>query len=130
MKKEKALENILLKAWDKKTCYPVLQSKWKENRPEIGQCAVTALITQDFFGGSIVYNQTYDHFWNILPTGKSLDLTKSQFPKNIVLKPHNQVDRKVILTSEEAKKQKTSKRYKLLKARVTQILNNHDLLLK
>jgi len=48
----------------------------------MGQCAVTALIVQDYLGGEILRGTVGEesHYWNRLPTGEELDLTASQFP--------------------------------------------------
>jgi hypothetical protein len=122
MLSRKEIKEILKAAWDDKTCYPLLKNKWSKELPEIGQCAVTALLIQDLFGGTIVYNKTYDHFWNILPTGKPLDLTRTQFSHYSKLRVDTSIDRNEILYSLNAKRQRTYNRYLLLKKRVKNVL--------
>ena len=118
-------------AWDKMTCYPLVKNEWNKDKPEIGQCAVTSLVIQDFLGGYIVFNQTYDHFWNVLPSGSHLDLTRKQFENDPDLKIDAYVNRYDILFSASAKEQNTYNRYKLLKRRIHRLLSpNYDLLLK
>lgn len=55
--------------------------EWDATRPETGQCAVTALIVQDHHGGdllrAIVNGES--HYWNRLPDGTEVDLTRAQF---------------------------------------------------
>ena len=116
----KNLEKAMRKAWSKDTAYPLDQSRWIASTPEIGQCAVTALIIQDEFHGDIVYNARFDHFYNILPSGKIMDLTKGQFNKKVT-GPVVIVNRDEILNSANAKKFKTLQRYNLLKQRLDNI---------
>ena len=47
------LKQILIQSWNLETCSPRLREKWNEENPSIGQCAITALIVNDFFGGKI-----------------------------------------------------------------------------
>lgn len=70
------------KAWSKETCYEPQQNAWNENNPAMGQCYVTALIVNDYFGGEIVKAKSSNgisHYWNKIE-GKDIDLTRSQFP--------------------------------------------------
>lgn len=55
---------------------------WTPAQPSTGQCAVSALVIQDYLGGVLVratVNGT-SHYWNRLPDGEALDLTRDQFP--------------------------------------------------
>ena len=47
----------------------------------MGQCAVTALVVQDFLGGELIraFVCGESHYWNRLPDGSELDLTADQF---------------------------------------------------
>lgn len=63
---------------------------WTRENPAWGQCAVTALVTQDFFGGEILrasledvagYQYMRSHYWNRLPSGAQLDLSQRQFDR-------------------------------------------------
>ncbi|WP_431213838.1 YunG family protein [Puia sp. P3] len=122
------VKKALQQSWDKQTCYPADISKWSEHLPETGQCAVTALLINDLYGGKIVFNQRLDHYWNILPDGKEIDLTKKQFTKNI-RGEKIPVTRQEILHSTAARKFKTNTRYLLLKRRVESLIQNSQLLL-
>ena len=47
------LYNVLRKSWFKETAYPSSQVDWKESDPSYGQCAITAMLVHDMFGGTI-----------------------------------------------------------------------------
>jgi hypothetical protein len=73
----KAVKN----AWGKDTAYHKDAERWTNKNPSIGQCAVTALVINHFFGGKIISGVSSDgavHFWNRI-LGFKIDLTKSQF---------------------------------------------------
>jgi hypothetical protein len=118
MIKKTVIKQVFRKAWDRKTCFPQVKDQWNEDLPELGQCAVTALILQDKFGGEIVYNKKNNHFWNKLPSGEFLDLTRAQF-RNSKITVDLYVDRSEILESKEAKLYRTKVRYNLLKKKVS-----------
>ncbi len=110
----KKLENALRKSWSKKTCYEKVQENWKKEIPETGQCAVTALIINDYLGGEIVRSDTntgVSHFWNIVD-GVDVDLTKNQFDENIKFFNIKKVDRKDM----------ENERYFILKEKISKIL--------
>lgn len=54
---------------------------WTPENPAWGQCAVTALLVQDLLGGDLLRttNAGISHYWNRLPDGVELDLTRGQF---------------------------------------------------
>ena len=68
------------KAWCRETAHPAYQSKWSENNPSAGQCAVTVLVVQDLYGGDIYSCKVgrNSHFINII-NDKIVDLTADQF---------------------------------------------------
>ena len=47
------LKEILQACWSKETCYPKQKENWNKNNPSLGQCAVTSLIVNDYFGVKI-----------------------------------------------------------------------------
>jgi hypothetical protein len=54
---------------------------WTGSCPSRGQCAVTALVVQDYLGGDLL-RATVDgtgHYWNRLPDGQVVDLSREQF---------------------------------------------------
>jgi|SRR6266550_1913191 len=73
------LRDAIRQAWVRETSAD--PSGWTEANPAWGQCAVTALIVQDFLGGELLrceVNST-SHYWNKLSSGDELDLTSHQF---------------------------------------------------
>ena len=47
------LYEILRICWCKETAYPSCQSDWVKDDPSYGQCAITAMLVYDMFGGTI-----------------------------------------------------------------------------
>ncbi|HWY20742.1 MAG TPA: hypothetical protein VNX26_05935 [Candidatus Acidoferrum sp.] len=58
-----------------------IPGRWSPGVPSFGQCAVTALIVQDLFGGELRRSLIAggSHYWNRLPSGEEIDLTSDQF---------------------------------------------------
>ncbi len=112
------LKERIKESWDRSTCYPPMQKEWSEENPSYGQCAVTALLIQDFYGGEILYNEVNDHFWNVLPDGTEIDLTRQQFKKPVSFNENIVCDREDILYSEVAQQFQTLNRYQRLKETV------------
>jgi hypothetical protein len=110
----KDLSLALLRSWGPDTA----QGNWKADMPALNQCAVTALVVQDYLGGELLRQELNDgisHYWNRLPCGQELDLTFMQFTitkqygiGEIVVR-----DREYVLSFPE-----TLKRYNILKERV------------
>lgn len=83
------LEAVILalrESWGPDTCAPEDVADWTPDNPSRGQCATTALVLHDFFGGSLVMGevivdgQRVDfHWWNRLPDGEQVDITLEQF---------------------------------------------------
>ena len=109
---------ILRKAWCKETAYPSCQAEWVESDPSYGQCAITAMLVYDMFGGSIHrirVNGGGTHYFNKID-GHYIDLTIEQFDLyNIPVsyEPNEQMDRKYC-----GKNADTAKRYRLLVERI------------
>ena len=67
---------------------------WSYDNLSWGQCAVTALLVQDIFGGEIVRTnyilpdgERGSHYFNILQNGERVDLTIDQFPEGTDFRP-------------------------------------------
>jgi len=76
------IKKCLNMVWTIDTCCPKYHVFWdKENNPSAGQCAVTALVVQDYFGGELWYCKHFKHYWNRI-NGLEIDLTIHQFPKD------------------------------------------------
>ena len=83
------LEAVILalrESWGPDTCAPEDVADWTPDNPARGQCATTAVVLHDFFGGSlmvgevIVDGERVDfHWWNRLPDGEQVDITLEQF---------------------------------------------------
>lgn len=104
-------ELLRRKGWRRDTSY--WPDRWLPHRPSTGQCAVTALIVQDQFGGQIVEaetNQGEAHFLNRLPGLGDIDITVDQFDPSVEVHVCGIADRKAILSVPD-----TVRRYKLLK---------------
>jgi hypothetical protein len=106
----------LAQAWSSDTSSD--PKHWSASNPAWGQCAVTALIVQDLLGGQLLRSTvgTISHYWNQLPSGDELDLTRQQFGEHTVMGPVELRTREYVLSSPE-----TVRRYDELKRRVAGI---------
>ncbi|UQT55622.1 hypothetical protein M4V62_11240 [Streptomyces durmitorensis] len=83
------LHAALRAAWSADTCSPddVARAPWTADNPAWGHCDITALVVHDLFGGQLVVGEVWSadgeqqghHWWNRLPSGVELDLTREQF---------------------------------------------------
>jgi hypothetical protein len=88
---------------------------WSAENPALGQCAVTALVIQDELGGELLRAVVGEvsHYWNRIPSGEEVDITRHQFsPVPMELKGEVR-DRDYLLTNED-----TVRRYRLLRAKL------------
>lgn len=74
------LLKVIEVSWSKETCYPAIRDMWNNSNPSIGQCAITALVVNDFLGGKIMRTMCdgISHYYNIV-NNEIIDLTVSQF---------------------------------------------------
>jgi hypothetical protein len=106
------LLTILERAWGQDTSAD--PTGWTEENPAFGQCAVTALLIQDVFGGSLC-RTTVDgvsHYFNRLPGGQLVDLTFQQFPAGAAYEAISERARQYVMEFEP-----TRLRYELLRSR-------------
>lgn len=115
------LSDIFDKCWTIETASPKSKLNWSEQNKALGQCAVTALVVNDMFGGDIIEQESSNHIWNILPDGTQHDFTRMQFPTETDFKNATLCDRDKILNSKKAKTLETLERYHLLKKRVDKL---------
>ncbi|BCJ71605.1 hypothetical protein CS0771_11490 [Catellatospora sp. IY07-71] len=80
------LRPVVRDAWGPDTCDPVDLADWRPENPSRGQCGVTALVVQDVLGGELMLGEVFEsgarrgyHYWNRLPDGTEVDLTRDQF---------------------------------------------------
>ncbi|GAA2497557.1 YunG family protein [Streptomyces gobitricini] len=80
------LDRALRAGWAADTCSPDDQSDWHTANPALGHCDITALLVNDIFGGDLMLGEVHRdgrqhgfHWWNRLPSGVELDLTREQF---------------------------------------------------
>jgi len=82
------LDDALRASWAADTCSPddLARAGWQPNNPAWGHCDVTALVVNDIFGGDLMVGEVHCggeqhgfHWWNRLPSGVELDLTREQF---------------------------------------------------
>lgn len=117
------IEEALRHSWGPDTCADWERYKWSPVNPAFGQCAVTALVVQDFAGGTIVKDPEFDHYWNRLNDGTEVDLSREQF--NVTINPIAKEirEREYMLTHERSIKAKTPERYRILRERVEYFYN-------
>lgn len=114
------IKNVLLECYSKDLCYSKLRDSWNVANKCLGMCAITSLIINDYFGGSIckVYVAGISHYFNMID-GKIVDLTSSQFEHDIDYRGYQVVCREDMLNDD------TEFRYNLLKIRVANRLLRH-----
>jgi ADP-ribose pyrophosphatase YjhB (NUDIX family) len=101
-----SLEQAIREAWCLWTSDPVDQPGWTAANPASGQCASTALVVQDRLGGEMLIADVHEadgsrqgvHYWNRLPDGRELDLTREQFRNGEVVGPPQNVKRPADVT--------------------------------
>lgn len=120
------LEQILRRCWSPETSAD--PAGWTNSNPSVGQCAVTALVVQDYLGGDIVWaavpvgQKTVSHYFNRID-GKEIDLTREQFapgtqvPAGVEKRKEFASTRDYVLSFEA-----TQRRYAILKERVARIV--------
>lgn len=122
------LFHILLDVWCKETAYPSCQKEYdQKNDPTYGQCAITATLVHDMFGGTINRIRVSGggtHYFNRI-NGHDIDLTSDQFDLYdiaISYAPNEEIPREYC-----GKNADTLKRYKLLVERINNKVNNAQL---
>jgi hypothetical protein len=114
----KELSFAFLSSWGKDTA----KGKWQKNVPALNQCAVTALVVQDYFGGDLLRCPLDDgdsHYWNNTKAHGEMDLTFSQFAYTRQRDEGETIvrERDYVLSFPD-----TLKRYNILKERVKKIV--------
>ncbi|MEU6393642.1 hypothetical protein [Streptomyces sp. NPDC046939] len=80
------LDRALRASWAADTCSPDDQPDWMLDNPAWGHCDITALVINDVLGGDLMVGEVHldgvqhgFHWWNRLPSGVELDVTREQF---------------------------------------------------
>ena len=114
---------VLEKCWSKETAYPSCQADWVPDDPSYGQCAITATLVHDMFGGTI-HKIRVDgggtHYFNKI-NGQYVDITREQFdlydlPVNY--EPNQEISREYC-----CKNKNTYERYKQLQRNIMRFLS-------
>lgn len=115
------IRNALSASWSHDTSY---FDNWSPSNPSAGQCAVSALVLQDYCGGEIKKCMVADtpHYFNIID-GQLVDSTVEQFDGSAAIEYHESTirERGWILRHKG-----TLRRYELLRVRVAQFLAELD----
>lgn len=116
------LEQILEKCWSKETSLD--SENWIPENPAWGQCAITACIVNDYFGGKVVWTsvniagEEISHYFKSI-NGEEIDLTRKQFPPGTIVLPGIDKTKNFPTTRDYVLSyEKTAQRYALLKAKV------------
>jgi hypothetical protein len=117
---------VLECCWCKETAYPVCQKDWVADDPSYGQCAITATLVFDMFGGTIHKIRVKGggtHYFNKIGN-HYVDLTREQFDLydlSVEYEPNQVVDREYC-----GKNKDTYERYRLLQRRIMEFLNSNQ----
>ncbi len=116
---------VLEQCWSKETAYPSCQKEWVPNDPSYGQCAITATLVYDMFGGTIYKIKVNGgtHYFNKL-NGRYVDLTREQFDLYNI--PVNYVPNQEIAREYCGKNKNTLERYRLLQWNIIKYLKEGD----
>lgn len=79
----RTLERALADSWSRETSAD--PAAWTADNAAWGQCAVSALIVQDYLGGELRRGEVgpISHYWNVLPSGEEIDVTRHQFADDV-----------------------------------------------
>jgi hypothetical protein len=122
------IEAAVRAAWARDTCDPVDADDWSPANPARGQCGTTALTINDLLGGELLVAEVLHadgsrqgvHWWNRLPDGTEIDLTREQFTSHEVIQQPRAMPR----PSEPPKR--AAEQYRTLKHRVLRALGVTD----
>lgn len=121
------LEEIIRKCWCKETSADM--QNWTEENPAWGQCAVTALVVNDYFGGKLLWAEAelpdgikISHYFNEI-NGYQVDFTSCQFPEETLIPKGIDKTGEFPTTRDRVLSfEPTKQRYSLLKSSVAEIL--------
>ena len=122
------IEAAVRAAWARDTCDPVDADDWSPANTARGQCGTTALTINDLLGGELLVAEVLRtdgsrqgvHWWNRLPDGTEIDLTREQFTSHEVIQQPRAMPRPSALPKRAAEQ------YLTLKHRVLHALGVTD----
>lgn len=119
------LYHILRKSWSAQTAYPTCQEDWSETDRTYGQCAVTAMVVNHMFGGTMHKIKLIDgtHYFNKIK-GKYVDLSSEHYNLYGMIPYYEQneeVDRAYCESNPD-----TMKRYELLMKNISDNLKENN----
>lgn len=115
------LYDALLHVWRADTCAPRMRDDWTEENPTLGQCSITAFLTQDLFGGrvyGILRPGGNYHCYNVVD-GAVFDLTSEQFGNEKL----DYMDNPEQFREVHFRKAEKKERYELLKEKLSHYLS-------
>jgi hypothetical protein len=120
------LEAAIRASWSEASCDPV-DLPWTTGNPSCGQCGVTSLVVQDHVGGDLLMATVRHadgrrqgvHYWNRLPDGTEVDLTREQFRGGEVIQDDAVVQRR----PDELSDARAYRQYVVLRDRVAAALS-------
>lgn len=123
------LKSVIRDCWTAATSYD--PAGWSRSNPAWGQCAITALIIQDNFGGDLVYAEAempdgtrIPHYFSRVGLDKAeVDLTRDQFPRGTRMHlPQSPGDQYLATREYVLSFQSTQQRYNALRSSVSEAL--------
>lgn len=113
------LQKLLEMFWSKETSEN--PGKWSKDNPAMGHCLISAFIGQDNCGGEILQAKLgglRQYYWNRLPGGEEIHLTRSQLPESVVI-PEGRVRKRLMLERALRRfRPDALEKYRILKRRV------------
>lgn len=113
--------DLLKRAWNRSTS--ASPDEWSPSNRARGQCAITAVVVQDAYGGNLIRTMVTkpdgteeSHYANLLEHGVIFDCTATQFPEGCEFGPWEERTRDYVLSFPE-----TNRRYMLLVQRLNEV---------
>ncbi len=119
----KDLYDALDKIWCADTCAPRMRKDWTEENKTLGQCSITAFLTQDIFGGKVYGIPLPDggfHCYNVIGD-VCFDLTSEQFRDKLDYSENPEQFREVHFAKEEKRL-----RYEKLRSALASLTDRPD----
>jgi len=114
------IERAIRSSWGQDTYPPDARTPWDPGNPARGQCGVVAVVLNDILGGELMRGEVHVdgervdfHWWNRLPGGLEIDLTREQFSEHEIV-----TDGTAIARPPGAEIKRLKAEYELLRQRV------------